>query len=392
MPHTISKSAFIKGMQCSKQLYLHYHYPQLRDKLSKLEKAKFKRGIDFGNLVHRYFPDGKNALSPGDYNAWFSKTENLIEKGTKSIFEAAFRDSYQMAAVDIFVKSSNQWEIWEVKSVLNISATHLQDLAYQYLLLTRSGYSINKAGIIHLNQKYQRKKQIILDELLQFTNMIDEVMYKADQLAPYLEELSEILLHSNIPAIKPSAHCIKPYACSFMGYCWKNIDLNFDSKTNEGIENINTTNTFKNNIDEMLFEKRISNELRQSQIGEEDFQLPAVFYIRPMIPFFENTSPFQKLALFIIHEDYSLTVARNWVEGIYKPLNDKTIETAANKQLNNKQTLFTQEIEASLNNLFNHLAICENIIEQQQIIAEIEMKIAESVALFIENSPKNHNQ
>ena len=56
--HILSKSTYIKGLQCEKALYMQKKHPYLRDKLSIEQRAKFQRGTDVGVLAHEVFPGG----------------------------------------------------------------------------------------------------------------------------------------------------------------------------------------------------------------------------------------------------------------------------------------------------------------------------------------------
>ena len=54
----LSKSQFIRGLQCHKSLYLHRYHPELRDELSSSQEALFQSGKDTGLLAQELFPGG----------------------------------------------------------------------------------------------------------------------------------------------------------------------------------------------------------------------------------------------------------------------------------------------------------------------------------------------
>ena len=59
--YQLSKSTFLKGLQCEKQLYLHkFHYDK-KDQLSSAQKVKFEQGNLVGELAQKLFPNGKDA-------------------------------------------------------------------------------------------------------------------------------------------------------------------------------------------------------------------------------------------------------------------------------------------------------------------------------------------
>ena len=79
--HLLSKSSFIKGLQCDKHLYLYkYHYNEMDD-FSEMQKAIFKRGTNVGILAQQLFPDGEVATTgePPNYTKGLKNTSVLIK-------------------------------------------------------------------------------------------------------------------------------------------------------------------------------------------------------------------------------------------------------------------------------------------------------------------------
>ena len=78
--HTLSKSTFIRGVQCLKSLYLNKHRPFLRDRLTPEQLAKFRRGHEVGKLAWQLFPGGKNCAPghPSQYAKALENTRKLI--------------------------------------------------------------------------------------------------------------------------------------------------------------------------------------------------------------------------------------------------------------------------------------------------------------------------
>src|SRR3989304_9139251 len=107
--HLLSKSSYIKGLQCEKHLYLYkYHYNEM-DELSEMQKAIFKRGTNVGELAQQLFPGGEVAAygDPPDYEKALKKTKDLIDSGAKVIYEAAFMFNEVLSIADIIVKNKN---------------------------------------------------------------------------------------------------------------------------------------------------------------------------------------------------------------------------------------------------------------------------------------------
>ena len=78
----LSKSTFIKGIQCQKALYLHKFNSELADEISQQQEAVFQTGTNIGILAQGLFPGGIDA-SPKDYTKYFESfkyTQQLIDE------------------------------------------------------------------------------------------------------------------------------------------------------------------------------------------------------------------------------------------------------------------------------------------------------------------------
>jgi hypothetical protein len=165
--YRLSKSTFLRGMQCEKKMYLHHRHPGLRDEISEAQQAIFTRGIDIGILAQQLFPGGVN-VKPDEYSQIqesIDKTKNLIESGEKIIYEAAFQHKSALAFIDILVKERSGWHIYEVKSSTRVDNVHVLDAAFQLNLLLNVGLKVKDVSIVHLNTQYVRKGDLNIHEL-----------------------------------------------------------------------------------------------------------------------------------------------------------------------------------------------------------------------------------
>ena len=64
--HILSKSTFLRGLQCKKSLYLYKHFYNLKDKITPQQEAIFSQGTNVGILAQELFPGGTDA-SPEYY-------------------------------------------------------------------------------------------------------------------------------------------------------------------------------------------------------------------------------------------------------------------------------------------------------------------------------------
>jgi len=221
--HLISKSSFIKGIQCDKQLYLYkYHYDWM-DEVSENQQVIFNRGHYVGELAQQLFPGGIIATEdPRKSTQAIERTTELIENGTKVIYEAAFVFDEVLVIADIMVWDGKQWNIYEVKSSTSISDTYYQDAAIQYYVISKC-LKVNDISIVYINNQYVKNGEIELQKLFNTESVKIKVSELQDFIKAELKRLKQVLKGKDIPDTDIGPHCSDPYQCSFWGYCWKDI-------------------------------------------------------------------------------------------------------------------------------------------------------------------------
>ena len=84
---TLSKSQYIRGLQCHKSLWLYKNKPELRDTPNQAQESLFNTGQDVGELAKKLFPNGVEIkFDANNFEAMVSKTKELIEDGTEVIY------------------------------------------------------------------------------------------------------------------------------------------------------------------------------------------------------------------------------------------------------------------------------------------------------------------
>lgn len=232
--HLLSKSTFIRSVQCLKSLYLHKNRPYLRDRLTEQQLAKFKRGTNVGILAQQLFPGGINLQpkAPSQYRKAIKETAMQMQSADNfCIYEASFQGDQVLVILDILVQKEGQIYAYEVKSSLAISQTYLYDAALQYHVIQDSGIKIEDFFIIYVNEHYPIVKnadgtyQLDHIDIHQFFK-IQSVLSEIKDLQAFIQEqipkAKEALFLKKSPEIEIGKHCTSPYTCDFMGHCWKN--------------------------------------------------------------------------------------------------------------------------------------------------------------------------
>ena len=232
--HILSKSTYIKGLQCEKALYLTKKHPYLRDKLSIEKRAKFQRGTDVGLLAQQYFPGGVNMApnSPSQFPRRVKETmENLGNPAINVMYEAVFQHNDTLVMVDIMVREGDLWRAIEVKSSMKLSPTYYNDAALQYYVLHGCGVPLSDFQLMHINAEYVRHGDIDVKQLFQLVSVIDYAREQEHIIASNVERLKNVIALPHAPQVAIGPHCHEPYDCDFLGHCWKNIPQAHDDYT-----------------------------------------------------------------------------------------------------------------------------------------------------------------
>jgi len=227
--HILSKSTFIRGAQCLKSLYLNKKRPFLRDRLSDVQRAKFKRGTDVGVLAQQLFPGGIDLKpkSPSQFRKKVEETAQIIRTQSFDIlYEAAFQYDQLLVLLDILVRDQDGWHAYEVKSSLGVSETYLRDAAFQYYVISQSGVELVDFHLITMNPDYKLNGSLNIQELFTKQNVLEEVEIRQKWIKQLVQQEKETLLLPHSPEIKIGHQCNKPYPCDFQGHCWKSVPDN----------------------------------------------------------------------------------------------------------------------------------------------------------------------
>lgn len=219
----ISKSQFIKGLQCLKYLYLFKYNPELKDETPESKEAIYQSGIDIGILAQSLLPDGISIpYDDVSFDEQMKLTFDAIKAGCGAIYEATFFKDNLFAKVDILSREKGGWAINEVKGSTQAKDVHYNDIAFQYHVLNSMGITVKKANVVHINNEYERVGELELDKLFVIENITEDVKSMQEEIKKNISQQRE-LTEGNIPDIDIGDHCSDPYECEFAGHCWKHI-------------------------------------------------------------------------------------------------------------------------------------------------------------------------
>ena len=328
----LSKSQYIRGLQCHKSLWLHKNSPSLKNEISEQSESLFNTGNQVGDYAKQLFPGGEEIeFNPDDFAGMIQKTTNLIKNNTSTIYEATFKEKGVFAMADILQKNGEGWDVYEVKASTTTKPYHIDDAAIQYYSLSNA-ITINKVFIIHINNQYVRQGELDIHALFVLDDITDQVLSRQEGVQSNLKSL-EIMLKSSMPEIDIGHHCSDPYECDFSDYCWKNIPepsvfnlyrLNWSKKFDLYYSGVRKYEELPNNyalteIQRLQVDAAKNNKVRVNKPIVEEFlnsiEYPISFFdfetFQNAIPRFDDQRPYMQMpfqySLHIVNDDGEMT-------------------------------------------------------------------------------------
>lgn len=212
----ITKTDFMRGMQCHKMLWLDKHKPKLKVIPPEVQK-RLDAGNDFGDKAMSMFGDylemtiNRPGTSIPDTKAMAQKTAESMELGIPVITEAAFIYYNNYCAVDILRKNDIGYDMYEVKNSPDVHYQFIKDVAFQYYILHKCKVSVGNIYIVtHGND--DDNPYVITDVTTQAKELfkwIDDNIWDLNRMQKSADEVE----------VTMGDQCHNPYDCWYCDYC-----------------------------------------------------------------------------------------------------------------------------------------------------------------------------
>jgi hypothetical protein len=225
----LTKSNFISGLQCHKQLWLEVKEPHRSTPLTPSQQYMIAQGEKVGQSARQQFPNGQ-LIRERAIDA-LEATEAAIASGTTCLFEAAFSFDGLFVRCDILQQvSAGIWELIEVKSSSEVKAEHHWDVAVQTYVLTGVGLTIRSAKLMYINTQTCFFPDLtslftIADVTTEVDRLLPEIPKKLHQFKALLTEglPLEDGEQPSAPTVAIGKHCHHPNSCPFRSDCWQHV-------------------------------------------------------------------------------------------------------------------------------------------------------------------------
>ncbi len=226
--YLLTKSKYIRGLQCDRALWLDVFNPKLA-RYTAEQMRRFDHGREFEYAFKDTFPDGIDisAQLKRNTSAYPALTAQLIDNnGTVDLFEAGFQyDDVLVLADVVHRRPDGSLDIYEVKSGSTLSETYRRDAALQHYVISHCR-QINTFSIVHANAPSDNSDHSDYsdnsDNRFVIIDLTEELAAEADTIVRNIAIMKDILRHGE-PATPTGKHCLEPYACPYQHYCAQGI-------------------------------------------------------------------------------------------------------------------------------------------------------------------------
>lgn len=211
MAHILTKSKYIRGLQCERAMYLDVYHPEL-GRISPETRLKFAKGRSFEAAYKATFPNGVDVSAELGYRMSrypVRTAELLAQEGDVVVFEAGFLYNEVLVLADVVHKTADgRLIIHEVKNGSTLTDTFRRDVAIQHYVISHSVDHIDEFAVVH-NDGHDGFA--IVDLLEEAREQMPEIERNVARFKETLRGLE--------PQILPGPQCNDPYECPYREYC-----------------------------------------------------------------------------------------------------------------------------------------------------------------------------
>src|SRR5438876_92077 len=228
LAHRLSKSRYLAGLQCHKQLWWRVHEPDAPELVPDVAlRNRFAQGAEVDQRARGYVPGGELIDLPFyEFDNKVAATRDAIRHDPPVLYQPWFLADETYAGVDILTRGPRGYDVIEVKAANRLKPEHIPDVAVQVHVLRRSGLPVESAEVMHLNPECRHPDLSNLFVRQDVTAAVEGVLVGLpDELAAQRR-----MLEGPLPDVAIGEHCTRPHDCPFLERCWPKLPDHHVSK------------------------------------------------------------------------------------------------------------------------------------------------------------------
>jgi hypothetical protein len=202
----ISKSDYMLFLRHPAWLWLKKHDKSKLPVVDDGLQAIFDDGKLFEEYVNKLFPTGVR-LGNTNYDEYLAlplKTKQELEKGTEIILQGRIEAGNITCIFDVLQKTGEQmFDLFEIKSSTEVKDDHIQDLAFQTVVLENAGLKIRRMYVIYVNRDYIRKGEIDIRQMTTQSDVTEQVRSNIETTKEDIKKALAIIESPTPPDFSP---------------------------------------------------------------------------------------------------------------------------------------------------------------------------------------------
>ncbi len=181
MIQSITKSIYLDYIDCAKNAWLKLHKPELKEffEQSSGEKNLMSQGMQVEQLAQALFTGGTTIeMANGNSQDAIALTKKHMEQKTPVLFQSTFAIDLFLVRNDVlcYDSQSDKWNLYEIKGTSSVAQAHIEDAAFQAIVLKAARIDLGHIFIIHLNNQYKLGDYLDVNGLFSIVNVTDQVI------------------------------------------------------------------------------------------------------------------------------------------------------------------------------------------------------------------------
>lgn len=186
-----------------------------KGKLPEVDESlqlRFDEGALFESYAEKIFKDAVklgykkdgNIFSGTMYYSLPETTLEEIKKGTKVILQGRLEVDNLTSIFDVLERVDEKtFDLYEIKSSTKVKEEHIPDLAFQTIVVEKSGFKVRNAYVLHVNNKYVRKGEIDPHGLSAKANVTEKVREAIPEMLENINKAFQVLAQKSMPDLSP---------------------------------------------------------------------------------------------------------------------------------------------------------------------------------------------
>lgn len=203
----ISKSDYMLSLKQPAWLWVDKNDPTKIPPVDEATQAMLDAGHAFEPYVESLFPGGVTlGFSDADeYASLPLRTQQALDAGARVLFQPRFEWREFTCMPDIVsVIGGRAVHLYEIKSNTRVKPEHLEDLAFQKVLLEGNGFDVQNVSVIHVNNQYVRQGEVDPKGLTVIAEVTDEVNEIALRTPEYMQAALGAATQATMPDPNPA--------------------------------------------------------------------------------------------------------------------------------------------------------------------------------------------